>query len=94
MKEKCTFKSKHPHKVHKVNKKYNCNSKVVVYLIGCQICGEQYNSSTKTKFRFRVNNYEKTQRKFMNKETVPKQALKQKRFHEHCSLYRHNGTDD
>ena len=30
----------------------------------------------------------------MNKEAVPKQSLKQKRFHEHYCLDRHNGIED
>ena len=30
----------------------------------------------------------------MNKETVPKQALKQKCYHEHYCSHRHNGIDD
>ena len=34
----------------------------------------------KTKFGYRVNNFKSTQRKFVNREAVPKQALKQKRF--------------
>ena len=34
------------------------------------------------------------QRKFMNKEAVPKQALKQKHFHEHHCSDRHNGIED
>ena len=29
-KDTCTFKSKHLNEVHKINKKYNCNSKMVV----------------------------------------------------------------
>ena len=78
MKDTCTFKSKHLNEVHKINKKYNCNSKMAVYLIECEICGEQYNGSTKTRFRSKANNYKSTQRKFVNKEAVPKQALKQK----------------
>ena len=41
MKGTCTFKSKHLNEVHKINKKYNCNSKMAVYLIECEICGEQ-----------------------------------------------------
>ena len=44
-----------------------------------------------------VNNYESTQRKFINKEAVPKQALMLKRFHEHYYSYyidRHNGIED
>ena len=42
MKDMCTFKSRYLNEVHKINKKYNCNSKMAVYLIGCEICGEQY----------------------------------------------------
>ena len=60
--------------------KYNCNSKMTVYLIECEIRGEQYTGSTKPKFKSRANNYKSTQGKFMNKEAVPKQALKQNIF--------------
>ena len=56
MKDKCTFKNKHLNEVHKINKKYNCHSKMAVYLIECEICGEQYTCSTKTNFRSRANN--------------------------------------
>ena len=56
---------------------------MAVYLIVCEICGEQYTGSTKVRLRSRANNYKSTQRRFVNKKTVPKQALKQKRFHEH-----------
>ena len=42
----------------------------------------------------RENNYKSTEQKFGNKETVPKQTLKQKRFHEHYCSNRHNGTKD
>ena len=73
----------------KINKKYNGNSKMTVYLIECQINGEQYTRSTKTKFRSRANNYKSKQCKFMNKEEVPKQTLKQKSFNEQ----RHNGKE-
>ena len=51
MKDTCTFKRKHLNEVHKINKKGNCNSKMAVYLIECEICGEHYTGSTKTKFR-------------------------------------------
>ena len=94
MKDTCAFKSKHLNEVHKINKKYNCNSKMAVYLIECEICGEQYTGSTKTKFRSRANNYKSTQRKFVNKEAVPKQALKQKRSHEYYYSDTHNGIED
>ena len=73
---------------------YNCNSKMAVCLIECEICGEQYTGSTKTKFRSRENTYKSRQKKFVNKEAVPKQALKHKRFHEHYCSDRHNGIED
>ena len=94
MKDTCTSKSKHLNEVHKIKKKYNCNSKMAVYLIECGICGEQFTGSTKTKFRSRAKNYKSTQRKFVNKEAIPKQALKQLRFHEHYCSDRHNGIQD
>ena len=94
MKDTCTCKSKHLNEVRKINKKYNCDSKMAVYLIEREISGEQYTGSTKKKFRFRANNYKSTQRKFVNKEAIPKQALKQKRFHEHYCSDRHNGIQD
>ena len=34
------------------------------------------------------------QRKFMNKDAVPKQALKQKHSHERYCSDRHNGIED
>ena len=37
MKGTCTFRSKHLNQVHKINKKDNCNSKMAVYLIDCEI---------------------------------------------------------
>ena len=67
---------------------------MAVYLIECKIGGEQYTGSTKTKFRSSTNNYKSMQRKFMNKEAVPKKALKQKRFHEHYCSDRHNGIQN
>ena len=45
-------------------------------------------------FKSGANNYHSTQKKFANKEAVPKKALKQKRFHEHYCSGRHNGIED
>ena len=94
MKNTCTFKSKHFNEVYKINNDYNCNSKMAVYLIECRVCGEQYTGSTKTKFRSRANNYKSTHRKFLNKKEVPKQALKQKRFHDHYCTESQTGIED
>ena len=54
----------------------------------------RHTGSTETKCRSRANNCKNTQRKFVNKEAAPKQALKQKRFHEHYCSDRHNGIQD
>ena len=67
---------------------------MAVYWIEWEKCGEQCTGNTKTKFRCRANNYKRTQRKFVNKEAVPKQAVKEKRFHEHYCSDRHNGIED
>ena len=63
-------------------------------MIECQIRGKQDTGSTKTKFRSKANNYKSTQRKFVSKEAIPKQALKQKRFHGHYYSDRQNGIED
>ena len=64
---------------------------MAVYLIECQMCGEQYPAGTRAKFRSRTKNYKST--KFMNKEAGPKQVLKQKCFHEHYCSDSHNGIE-
>ena len=40
-----------------VNHRLDCNSRNVVYLINCKVCGLQYVGSTTTKFRLRFNNH-------------------------------------
>ena len=47
----------------------------------------------KKKFVTKANNYKSTQQNFMNKDTVPKQSLNQKRFHEHYYSGRHDGLE-
>ena len=69
--------------MHKINKKYNCNSKVTFYLREFQICGGRYTESMKTMFRSKTNNHNNMQQILMNKESLSKQVLKQTRFHKH-----------
>ena len=66
----------------------------LVYLIECIQCCKQCTGSSKTKFRYRANNYKSTHRKFKNKKQVPKEALKRKIFHEHFCSDDHNGIQD
>ena len=60
MKNTSIFKSKHSNEVYQIKKNFNCNFKMVVYLIGRGVCGKQYNGSTTTKFAATANNYKRT----------------------------------
>lgn len=64
----------------KNKKSFHCNSKNVVYWIECRVLVEQYLRSTFTKFWSWSTNYKSTHHNFRKKNTVPKQALKQKDF--------------
>ena len=93
MKKTSTFKKRNSNEIYHIHQALNCNSKNTVYLIECNQCWKQYTGSSKTKFRYRANNYKSTHCKFKNKKQVPKEALKQKVFHELC-LDDHNGIQD
>ena len=94
MKNTSTFKSKHSKEVYQIKKNFNCNSKMVVYLMECRICGKQYNGSTVTKFRARANNYKNTHHNFRKEQILSNQARNQKRFHERFLRKEHNGIFD
>ena len=94
MKNKSTFKSKHSNEVYQIKKNFNCNSKMVVYLIECRICRRQYNGSTMTKFRTRANNYKSTHPDFRKEQKLSNQARNLKRFYEHYLQNYHNGICD
>ena len=64
MKNTSTFNNKHSNEVYQIKKNFNCNFKMVAYLIECRVCRKQYNGSTVTKFRARSNNYTSTHRNF------------------------------
>ena len=69
-----TFKCKHSNKVYQIKKSFNCNSKMVVYLIECRIWGKQYNGSMVTTFRARANNSKSTHRNFRKEQILSNQA--------------------
>ena len=58
-----TFTSHVTKESFKINHRFNCNSKFLVYLLSCKVCGKQYVGSTTNKFRFRWNNCKNCQRK-------------------------------
>ena len=74
--------------------KFDCNSKIVVYLIECRICRKQYNGSSVRKRRARANNYKSTHPNFRKEQIVSNQAHNQKHFHEHYLQNDHNRICD
>ena len=63
IKECDTFTSHVTKETFKINHHFNCNSKCLIYLFSCKVCGKQYVGSTTDKFRYRWNNYKNCQRK-------------------------------
>ena len=51
-----TFTSYVTKREYKINFRFNCDSKYVIYLVSCTCCGVHYVGSTITKFRVRFNN--------------------------------------
>ena len=51
-----TFQSFVDKKVHKINHRFTCSDKCLVYFLLCKVCGMQYNSQTNNEFRYRWNN--------------------------------------
>ena len=69
----------------------SCDSKKVLYLLKCKVCGEvPYVEKAKTKFRYRFNNY-KSKHKVFRKGN---QKVPQKCFCAHYCLGGHSGIDD
>ena len=56
---------------YKINHKFDCDSKCIIYLLSCKACGLQYAGSTVDRFRFRWNNYKSCQREAAQGGTLP-----------------------
>ena len=63
---------------YKINDKFDCDSKCIIYLFSCRACGLQYVGSTVERFRFRWNNCKNCQREAASWGT-PLQSF----FHHH-----------
>ena len=72
----------------KANHNFDCNSKSLIYLMPCKVCGKQYVGSTTERFRYRWNNYSKDQGKAGRGEDY------KKHFHEHFLSDNPNGLID
>ena len=43
--------------VYKINHRFTCSNKCLVYLLLCKVCGMQINCKTNDEFWYRCNNY-------------------------------------
>ena len=98
------YKRRHTDKTFSMLKgplEYNSNH--AIYLFECNQCQYRfpYVGRTKTKFRYRINNYKSTRRKFRNKYVeknlviaIKKSELKQKLSKEHYCSEGHQGIED
>ena len=50
-------------KVHKINHRFTCSDKCLVYLLLCEVYRMQYNRRTNDEFRYKWNNYKDNNRK-------------------------------
>ena len=76
----------------------DCNSKFVVYIIQCKVCGKQNCGSTITQCRTRINNYKTKFRgykeKFLHGTLEEGNIIQQACFHDHFCQPEHNGISD
>ena len=68
-------------KSYKINHKFDCNDKCLMYLFSCRTCGKQYTGKTTDRFRYRWNKYKMEARKAENGDMKNvKQKFLQGRF--------------
>ena len=73
-------------KVYKINHRFTCGDKCLVYLLSFTVCGRQYTGQTVDEFRYRWNNYKDNNRKSLRGD-----EHKQAGFIAHFQSLDHNG---
>ena len=81
-----TFQSFVDKKVYKINHRFTCSDKCLVYLLSCEVCGRKYTGQTVDEFRYRWNNYKDNNRKILRGD-----EHKQVGFFAHFQSLDHNG---
>ena len=78
IKQTDTFEGFATKKVYKINHSFNCDSKWLIYLFSCKVCGIKYIASIVDRLRLSWNNYKICQRNAADRGT-PNQDY----FHQH-----------
>ena len=81
-----TFLSFVDKKVYKINHRFTCSDKCLVYLLSCKVYGQQYTGQTVDEFRYMWNNYKDNNRKSLRGD-----EQKQAGFFAHFQSLDHNG---
>ena len=83
-----TFSSTITKKEYKINHKFNCNDKCLIYLLTCNKCMLQYVGKTVDEFRVRWNNCKMNDRNFLKSQTCIQQHLSEHFASEgHCRFF-------
>ena len=83
--ETSTFTSSVTHETYKINHKFDCNNKCLIYLLTCKQCLKQYVGQTIDDFQYRWKNYEDDNRKYQRSEPCVRRKIR------HFSSLSHNG---
>ena len=75
VKQTSSFTSSVTHETYKINHKFDCNSKCLIYLLTCKQSSKQYVHQTLDNFRFRWNNCKDNNRKYQCSETCMQEYL-------------------
>ena len=81
-----TFTSTVTKKTYKINHKFDCSDKCLIYLLTCKKCLIQYVGKTVDEFRYRWNNYKSNSRNY-----DCNQPCMQRHLYEHYSSVGHCG---
>ena len=79
-----TFTSTATGESFKINHKFNCDDKCLIYLLTCNQCRKQYAGQTVDSSRFRWDNYKRNYHKHAEGKSV-----KQKHLYDHFTLEGH-----
>ena len=94
IKQSDSFESFLTNKVDKTNHSFNFDSKCLIYLFSCKVCGIQYVGSTVDRFRLRWNNYKNCSTWTTTTEQLQcsrRRTPNQNSFHQHFLSDGHNG---
>ena len=85
-----TFASTVTRKTYKINYKFDCSDKCLIYLLTCKICLIQYVGKTADEFRYIWNNYKSNSRNYYcNQPCMQRHLYEHYESVGHCGFLKH-----